>query len=105
MSRRPYTITIDTDNPHVFDLLDEAPGNFEAVMTQHHPVTNAIVDTWHKRGEARGGSLSDPGDVQMEVVETPRPQEDPRGGHARSPLTRDPWAVENPDEGWPGAEP
>lgn len=66
---RPYTITIDTDDPHLFDLLDSVTANYEASMTQHHPVTNEVVERWTKRGEARGGSLSDPTDVGMVIVD------------------------------------
>lgn len=93
-SSRPYTITVDTDNPYILDEIAKCPGNWEATMQQHHPVTNAVVEVWRRSHEERGGSLSDPTDVQMRVVEEPKPQEE-QGSHQRSPD----WKHENPDEG------
>lgn len=100
MSKYPYTIVIATDNPFIFDMLDEAGGNWEANMTQHRLDTSEVVDGWSKRSNLPRSALADPDNVQMEVVEQPRFPAPGVYNEEQGVRTERPpdWEHENPDE-------
>jgi hypothetical protein len=78
---RPFTIAISTSDPTIFDRLPDTDGNYEAVMVQW-----ATGDTWTKQvGQPERSTTAAAGFVV--VGDTPKP-------------SRDPWANENPDEGY-----